>query len=481
MEKIHIEGKTFRDSSGREIIFRGMNFIYTGKAKDYPRDYCFDWGEKELREYSANGFNLIRLGVIWDAAEHEMNRFDDDYLRHVAAFIDRCSRHGIYVYIVLYQKHYASFINGGAGAPLWATKTGSHTYMRVKYEASQLQYFFNPAVGKAFDNFWQNKTVGGGRLQDKYAEMLNHILPFFEGKNNFLGIDFLNEPFLGSRSLFAFGLAVTRGLRETIADKDIKTAEVFKTYFKGKSPYEIFKYIDSPEKFRSVISSAKFLSIEFDRKYYDPFVERMIDATGSADKDYFVFKENNFCSNIGMACGLQKSDRKNIVFAPNGFDITAGTTSKITLGNKERIEIIFDNHRRTQEKLGCPVIVGEWGKQANSVNVSLMKDELRIFDKNKWSAAFYQYEKDIFTKPSGKALIRPYPAATAGTLDYFSYDSENRIFEMQFSQKRDKQIESVVYLPDEPAEIIADGEYKIEKNRLKIKTGVGVHRIKIRF
>ena len=53
MEKIHIEGKTFRDSSGRERIFRGMNFIYTGKAKDYPRDYCFDWGEKELREYSA--------------------------------------------------------------------------------------------------------------------------------------------------------------------------------------------------------------------------------------------------------------------------------------------------------------------------------------------------------------------------------------------------------------------------------------------
>lgn len=482
LDKIHIEGKSFVDSKGRERIFHGMNFIYTGVDGPYPRNYITHWSNNTLKKYSELGFNLIRLGIVWDGIEHEMGLFDEDYIRHISDFIDRCGKFDIYVYVVLYQKHYASFIDGGAGAPLWATDSNSHTYKRMKYEASQLEYFFSPAICCAFDNFWNNKHIAGCGIQERYAHMLNYILPRFNKKKAFLGIDFLNEPFPGKKSVVAFGKAVSAGLDEVFTDKGISTFAVFRTYFRSHNRYGVFNFINNEQAFRKVIDSAGNISSKFDHEKYEPFFNRMISLTQDNLNNSFIFKENNYCSNIGMASGLNKSNRNDIVFAPNGFDISSGTTADENSASNIRTDIIFDEHKKTQEKLMCPVIVGEWGRHSGGAKgLSHISHELEIFDQNKWSFAFFKFDMEIFEKPIINVLSRPFPIATAGCIDSFAYDETEKTFEMYYSQKRSKVLETEIYLPDKPKIVEADGEWHIESKRLIVNTGCGIHNIKILF
>lgn len=481
-DTIHIDKTAFVDTKGRERIFRGMSFVSEGDIRTFPREYNPEISDDMLREYSEKGFNLIRLAVVWDAVEHEMGRYDDEYISSIADIIRRCAKFNVYVYIVLYQRHYASFINGGVGAPLWATDTGNRTYMRVKYEASQLQYFFNPAVGNAFDNFWDNKKIATKGLQDRYAEMLNHILPFFTNKRAFLGIDFMNEPFPGSSCLRIFRSAVSTGLKYLVDDEKIDTPTVVKNYFKGKNRYEIFKLVESEETFNKIVNSAGKITEEFDRTKYAPFFLKMAEDTAENVGNSFIFEENNYCSNIGMPGDLPETEYKNVVFAPNGFDLTSGTTADESTANNMRTDIIWKRHKETQDRLGCPVIVGAWGKHSGADRgLAHISHELDVFDANKWSSAFFKYTPAIFKAPIADVLVRPYPVATAGTLDYFKYDAHCKIFEMQYSQKRSSEIETVIFLPCEPKDVETDVPYNIEGNYFKTVTSTGVHKIKIKF
>ena len=481
-DTIHIEKYAFVDSKGRERIFRGMSFVTEGDIKTFPRVYEPVLSDDMLREYSEKGFNLIRLAVIWDAVEHEMGRYDDEYICRIADIIKRCAKFDIYVYVVMYQKHYASFANGGVGAPLWATDTLNRTYMRVKYEASQLQYFFNPAVGNAFDNFWSNKKIAAKGLQDRYAEMLNHILPFFANKKAFLGIDFMNEPFPGSCCLSIFRSAVSTGIKHLVHEKKIGTPTVVKNYFKGQNRYDIFRYVENEETFNKIVNSAGRITKDFDRKKYAPFFDKMADKTVENVGNSFIFEENNYCSNIGMPGFLPATGRKNVVFAPNGFDLTSGTTADEETASSMRTDIIWKRHRETQERLGCPVIVGAWGKHSGgSRGLAHISHEMDVFDRNKWSSVFFKYTPGIFKAPIADVLVRPYPVATAGTIDYYRYDAHCKIFEMQYSQKRSAEIETVVYLPGKPKDIETNVNYIIEGNYLKAVTSTGVHRIRIKF
>lgn len=481
-DTVYIDKTSFIDSKGRERIFRGMSFADEGNIKTYPRIYNPVITDDEMNEYKQNGFNLIRLAVVWDAIEHEMGRFNDEYINRIADILNRCEKFGIYVYVVLYQRHYASFINGGAGAPLWATDTDNRSYMRVKYEASQLQYFFNPAVGNAFDNFWNNKKIAAKGLQDRYADMLNYILPFFTDKKAFIGIDFMNEPFPGSVCLNIFRSAVSTGVKLLVSKKKIGASAVVKNYFKGNNRYDIFRLVENEETFDKIINSAGNITANFDREKYNPFFNRTAELTADALGNHFIFAENNYCSNIGMPCGITESRRKNVVFAPNGFDLTSGTTADESTASNMRTDIIWRKHKETQKAMGCPVIVGAWGKHSGSDRgLAHISHELDVFDANKWSSAFFKYKPGIFNMPIANALIRPYPVATAGTLDFFRYDTQRRLFEMQFSQKKSAEKETVVFLPDKPKKVESDSQYVIEGKYLKTVTSTGIHSIKIQL
>lgn len=68
-----------RDQTRQHLIFHGVNVVY--KSKPYIPDMNrFDTEEslteKEMRDLSKLGFNLVRLGVSWESVETSPNKFN---------------------------------------------------------------------------------------------------------------------------------------------------------------------------------------------------------------------------------------------------------------------------------------------------------------------------------------------------------------------------------------------------------------------
>src|SRR2546429_572799 len=60
-------------------------------------------------------------------------------------------------------------------------------------------YLVQPAVNRAFDNFWANAAGPGGvGTGDRYAAAWQHVGSRFASDDGILGYDLLNEPWPGS-------------------------------------------------------------------------------------------------------------------------------------------------------------------------------------------------------------------------------------------------------------------------------------------
>lgn len=75
----------------------------------------------------------------------------------------------------------------------------------IWYEA----YVKSPAIMRAADNFWANAPAPDGvGLQEHYERMWEHIAEYFAECTNIIGLEPMNEPYMGSIAPQAFAAAV---------------------------------------------------------------------------------------------------------------------------------------------------------------------------------------------------------------------------------------------------------------------------------
>ena len=91
--------RQLRDSSGRSVIFHGVNVVY--KVAPYiPQDNAFDpdlsLTDAEIDQLKSWGFNFVRLGVMWEAVETAPGLYNDTYLDRVENLINKLGQKGIY-------------------------------------------------------------------------------------------------------------------------------------------------------------------------------------------------------------------------------------------------------------------------------------------------------------------------------------------------------------------------------------------------
>ena len=73
--------------------------------------------------------------------------------------------------------------------------------LRIAFPAG---YETNPAVQRAFENFWADKPGPGGvGLQERYAAAWAHVAKRFSGNPSVLGYEIMNEPFPGQLTMRA--------------------------------------------------------------------------------------------------------------------------------------------------------------------------------------------------------------------------------------------------------------------------------------
>jgi endoglycosylceramidase len=186
-------GRWITDAHGRVVILHGTNMVYK-LAPYYPAAAGFD--AKDAAFLRSIGFNAVRVGIIWKAVEPQPGVYDDAYLEQIEQTVALLAQRGIVSLLDFHQDMYNEKYQG-EGFPDWAVQDeGLPNEPKVGFPNN---YFVNPALQRAFDNFWANKPGPGGiGLQDRYAAAWAHVAQRFATNHDVLGYEVLNEPFMGS-------------------------------------------------------------------------------------------------------------------------------------------------------------------------------------------------------------------------------------------------------------------------------------------
>ncbi|MGH3724898.1 MAG: cellulase family glycosylhydrolase [Mycobacterium sp.] len=181
------------DTAGRVVIYHGLNQVF--KEPPYqPSGGGFD--NDDAAFLRANGFNAVRLGVIWAAVEPQPGIYDEAYLDSIAKTVQMLGDHGIGSLLDFHQDLYNEKFQG-EGAPLWAVQDGGRPNPELGFPAN---YFRNPALQHAFDQFWLNSPGPDGvGLQEHFAAAWTYTAARFAGNPNIIGYDLLNEPWPGTQ------------------------------------------------------------------------------------------------------------------------------------------------------------------------------------------------------------------------------------------------------------------------------------------
>ncbi|ULP48480.1 cellulase family glycosylhydrolase [Mycolicibacter virginiensis] len=183
------------NADGQVVIWHGLNQVY--KVAPYaPSGDGFS--DDDAAFLAANGFNSVRLGIIWAGVEPQPGVIDYDYLASVKETVDMLARHNIVAVLDMHQDLYNEEF-GGEGAPDWATFNGGLPHIGLGFPFT---YPVSPAQNHAWDTFWANtKASDGIGLQNHYALSWQAVANYFKGDPNVAGYDIMNEPWAGTHWL----------------------------------------------------------------------------------------------------------------------------------------------------------------------------------------------------------------------------------------------------------------------------------------
>lgn len=498
MDKIKVSGNRLVDEHGRHIILSGINLVFKGQRivdgqKMSPRpekndncssprpvkndngslarsdmNYIAPWTEADFAHFRAWGFNVVRLGLIWDAVEPQPGVFDETYLDWIGSMLDLCEQYGLHAFLDMHQDLYS--VRYSDGAPEWATLTDGLPH--VAGDLWSDAYLESEAVQRAFDHFWANTTAADGiGLQDHYLQMWVHVADRFAGHPALIGYDFLNEPYPGSSGQFIFAnlLGTFAELISSQGGPDMALEEMLAVFSDPEEKFKALSYLEDRVFYESLAKAVEPLVAEFDLGELDLFYRRISKAVRAVDGTGIIFRENSYFSNMGIECQAQpildESGQRivNQVYSPHGYDLVVDSEA-IVLASDRRIDVIFDAHCRTQERLQVPVVVGEWGAHGwYADGLDHIAHILALFERNLWSQTYWCYESGFSRTPVLQILKRPYPQAVCGVLESYRFDRQSGEFTMIWNEKdwTSADGESRIYLPRKPVSVAADGPYQL--------------------
>ncbi len=493
MLKISTSQKKFIDSAGRQRIFNGMNLCEKGRHPDgnSERQYPFDFSEELISDLSKKGFNLIRLGFTWDSIEPEPGKYNEENLDKIQNVADLCEKYGIYFYLDSHQDLYSGApMTAGDGAPEWACITDGAKFTPTKFVWAE-GYFWGKAVHKAFDNFWADKEYNGVPLQTYYCNMWKHVAERFKDHPALFGFDLLNEPFPGSDGGKVFRKLIASVAKTVLTDKRCKKIWMLKQLISGNA-IRCLEPFNDPTLFRKVTSAGDELIRKFDTGAYSKFINKTAKAVREVTDNGIIIMENSYYSNLGIpysapAVNYDGKREEKLCFAPHAYDLMVDTPAYKYASNS-RVGSIFDEHRRSQERLDVPVIVGEWGGQSEGTDWLYHIDYLLDkFDGYHWGQTYWAYYNGLLENPIMTCLIRTSPVAVCGSIEKYSFDRENNIFTLTYNQDKEYELPTEIYVHKPAKSIECDCEYMLEPingceaSMLKITAEAGKHFVKISF
>lgn len=447
---LRVEGNAFIDSAGREVVLHGINVI----NKDPGTKYLCSIGEEVYEKMHSWGFNVVRLGILWDGLEPEPGKYDEEMFRCIDRHIAWARKYGIYVLLDMHQDLYGEKYSDGA--PRWATLDEDlpHQTGAIWSDA----YLLSPAIQRAFDNFWRNAPAPDGKgIQDHYADLWKKIAARYAREPVVIGYDLMNEPFPGSQAeqyvqamIGAYGQWLARTTGKMLSEK-----ELVAMWSSPEGKAKVFESLQDTAVYKQVLHSILPLTRMFEQGPLNDFYTRVGRAIREVDTHHILFLEHNYFCNPGVPSQLviprtaPDGGRDPLVaYAPHGYDLLVDTRD-YDKASAARVAFLFGQIEKTAQRLNVPVLVGEWGAFHSRKDVFVEHARLitGMFAKMKASETFWAYYEGIEEYPFFRVLQHPYPKAVAGKLKSYSFDPEKRVLKVTWEENGQILEPSLFYVP----------------------------------
>jgi endoglycosylceramidase len=387
---ISTTGTWLTNSAGQVVLLHGLNEVYK-VAPFEPSASGFSADDAAF--LAANGFNVVRLGVIWAGVEPEPGVFDTAYIVSIQQTVQTLANHGIYTILDFHQDEYGSAY-GGEGAPAWASQSGGLPNTSFSFPINE---FVDPAETHAWDAFWSNSQAPNSLgLEDVYSQMLETVASDFNGNTDVLGYEIMNEPYPGSQAL------------PTLLG----------------SPF-------------------------FDTQELNPFYNQAASAIRAVDPSTAILYEPNIISSFGVPTKLGTVDTSNTVFSYHNYLPNYIPIPIIA-------DLVVNEAQAYAQANDIPSFMTEFGA-TNSQSSLVASIQPADQDLTSWTEWTYSGQGDITTAgdpnteslvfnpelpPNGgnvntanlTTLAEPYPQSISGTPKSFS--STNGTFEFSYSTEK---------------------------------------------
>ena len=446
---VSIKGQNFIDSLGRTLTLHGINVI----NKDPKTNYLGHISQEEFKMFKHWGFNVIRLGIIWDGLEPEPGVYNEDYLKGIDQMIQLANDQGLYVFLDMHQDLYS--VEFSDGAPSWATITNDQPHLTGSVWSES--YLISPAVQTAFDNFWANSPAPDDiGIQDHYLNLWKFLANRYKDNTAVIGYDVMNEPFMGSGANQVMPLLLqsyAKVLVEKTGQSPPSVEELMHMWSTQKM--EVLEVLSEKETYKKMLDTIYEVNAKFERTVLTPFYQRARDEIRKVNKHNIVFTEHSYFTNMGLVSALGEIVDENgkkdtlVAYAAHGYDLVVDTDA-LTLGSNERVEFIFERINQTGKRLNVPVLIGEWGAlHGKSPDLIPTADFLvNQFNKHGFSDTFWAYGKFLLDASFLKVLQKPYPVVVAGTLGEYNYNYDEGKFNCTWQEDHEITAPTKIFIPD---------------------------------
>jgi endoglycosylceramidase len=394
-------GRWITDARGRVLILHGVNMVYK-RPPYYPAAAGF--GADDAAFLQRNGFNTVRLGVIYAGVEPNPGAYDDSYLDRITATEKLLARHGIFSQLDFHQDMYNERFQG-EGWPDWAVQDDG--LPNLPQAGFPNNYFLNAALLRAYDHFWANDPgPGGAGLQDRYAAAWAHVAARFVKARHTLGLDLMNEPWPGTP--WATCLAAA----------------------------------GCPD---------------FDRNAMGPFYQRVIDRIRAVERQKLIWYEPNVLFNFTAPTNLPDFGDRSAGFSFHVYCTQGAAPPPNTGASCETLDdVVLSNADKRAQLTGDALLLSEFGA---TDDLATIRRNVDLADLHMVSWQYWHYCEcqdptttgtgtqavvvDPNQPPTGAnvkqakldVLSQPYPQLVAGTPAGWRFDPATRIFRLTYSTK----------------------------------------------
>jgi endoglycosylceramidase len=447
---IKVDGRVFRDEHNREIILNGINLI----VKDADQAYVCAIPEEDFILARQWGFNVIRLGIIWDGLEPEPGVYSEEMFTCLDERIQWAKENGLYVLLDMHQDLYSRQFSDGA--PAWATLTEDQPHQTGSVWSDA--YLISPAVQTAFDNFWKNTPAADGvGIQDHYAQLWRKIAERYADEPAVLGYDLMNEPFVGTEAQAFFPAMLEAYMEifyEDLQEAGMGPQQLAEMWGHPEGKAQILENLMDTAIYSRVIGAVREMNQAFESTVLMEMYARVGAAIREVDTNHIIFVEHSYFSNPGVPSGIKRIEyedgslEEKMAYAPHGYDLLVDTRAYVN-ASRDRVEFLFDLTHQTARELNMPMLVGEWGAfhGMDSSYVTQARYILDKFEEYKSSQTFWARYQGMEDHPYFNELIRPRPVAVAGDIMSFGYDPDLKVFTCRWRERESCQQPSSFFLP----------------------------------